>query len=87
MVQRLRLGITTLRVLLRTTSTTIHVLYLYMDERPEIAGTKSTLAPALRKLTQRELRERHGHIGLHPDCTLLTYALGLPVNNDNQGHH
>ena len=42
----------------------------YLDERPEMAGTKSTLAPSVKKLSQRELHERHGHIGVHPGCSL-----------------
>jgi hypothetical protein len=43
---------------------------IFCDERPEIAGTKQTLAPAFRRITARELHERHGHIGVHPGCTL-----------------
>ena len=35
-----------------------------------MAGTKSTLAPSVKKLSQRELHERHGHIGVHPGCSL-----------------
>ena len=44
----------------------------YLDERPEMAGTKSTLAPSVKKLSQRELHERHGHIGVHPGCSLCS---------------